>query len=557
LKSLRPHFALCILLSFFAFHGFGLFMRFSRDPSTLKNGFMYDHINIQHSLVLRNMARVGGLPLTPEQRWTRLLPRDMPGQSGWELLGAAFQNDADGEVYRNQLPIGYLLHSTFSTWFGVSFWALRFGVLLPFGILMFCVWDMGRRIHSVQAGLLSALIVGLLPCVWQSMILSNLGLSNMAIVALALWGCVCSDRLRHWPYILVSAFATLVSTRVGEYASDGLLCLAAILPVLIFTMGLGAWEIRRDKKIKGMVLGALSLLLAFYCMDWDWLTRHAFGYVSEEASVSKLTFGQILFNFKSYLWIFWTSLLSPVGALLGLIGTASALFQSRKNAPLFILLLSVGGLLIALSIPNKVQDYYLLPIIPALSVGCGVGLAALSRTGIALGVCGVFSLGLIYFQGAHHPSLSGWPWSILDPALNETQPQSSAQRWFADWRLQESVRQGDSRQKMAKWLSNDQIWLQEMSPESVVVIPWSHGSQTHDGLATLIMAYRPDVLLINIDPSQADSLAKDILMHAPEVYWLTFSKDDNRQIRFLPSGYVGKSLANMKELGLSVYLLDD
>ena len=106
-------------------HGLALHFRFDRDASTLKNGFMYDHILMQHSLVLTEHSKIGGLPLTPEQRWTRLMPVDMPGQTGAEILDAMWRNRPQAEdVYRNQ-PVGYrfAFDSLWTLILGLALWA--------------------------------------------------------------------------------------------------------------------------------------------------------------------------------------------------------------------------------------------------------------------------------------------------------------------------------------------------------------------------------------------------------------------------------------------------
>ena len=70
-------------------------------------------------------------------------------------------------------------------------------------------------------------MIGLLPCVWQSLTLSKIVLSNMALASGVLWSLLLVSRHASWLASILLAILLVLSTRSGEYVSDGLLILAA------------------------------------------------------------------------------------------------------------------------------------------------------------------------------------------------------------------------------------------------------------------------------------------------------------------------------------------
>lgn len=542
-------------------HGLALHFRFERDASTLKNGFMYDHILMQHSLVLTEHSKIGGLPLTPEQRWTRLMPVDMPGQTGAEVLDAMWRNRPQAEdVYRNQLPVGYVLGSVPSILFGPSFWALRLGLLFPFAFLLFWVWDIGRRLHSLRAGFFSALMIGLLPCVWQSLTLSKIVLSNMALASGVLWSLLLVSRHASWLASILLATLLVLSTRSGEYVSDGLLILAAVLPVIALQgagTALGAFR-KKIKPLKVLPFGG-ALLGAAVGIDWIWLSQHGSSYVVAEAGLGQSGFqwSQWFFNLQSYLWMFQHSLFLPAGCLLIGVG----LLRFWKAPPQVFTMGLVASIVIgvaALSIPNKLQDYYMMPFVPAMVVLSGMGFAEFSRRGRILFGVGVSLLALSYGHGMFAPDSDSPVWARLDPALTDS-PNTTAQAWFADWRRQEVTRQGNLRQSLSNWLLDDlDKWISDMPTGSIVVIPWNTGNQTYDGVATMLMALRPDVLVLNVDLNKEEPAVSAMLSQVQNSFWIIVSQDAHRGLDSLLQGWGGALLSSHPNEGLkqlSIYRL--
>ncbi|MGC6507303.1 MAG: ArnT family glycosyltransferase [Myxococcota bacterium] len=541
-------------------HGIGLYARFERDTSTLKNGFMYDHILMQHSLVLTQHCKIGGLPLTPEQRWTRLLPVDMPGESGIELLDTVWRNRPQSEdVYRNQLPVGYVLGSVPSILFGPSYWTLRFGLLFPFALLLFWIWDIGRRLHGQTAGFYAAVIVGLLPCVWQSLVLSKIVLSNMTLVTGVLWSLLLVTQAGYWLAAVALAFLIVLGTRSGEYVSDGLLTMAAVLPVIALQSGALVWRSYCDKSTARLLPLGGAIVGAAAGIDWIWLSSHGGSYVVAEAGLEQSGFlwTQWFFNLQSYLWLFQHSLFLPVGSMLVGLGL---LIVWKAPIRVFSIALGISAVIgvMALSIPNKIQDYYMMPFIPAMVILTGIGLAELKNKGRLVFGFGALTLFLSYCHGMFSPSSDNPFWRTLDPALTQS-PDTSAQAWFADWRRQEVKRQGNLRQSLSTWLQEDQSsWISKMPEASVVVIPWNTGNQTYDGVATLLMSLRPDILVMNVDLSKTDPVTAAILSQVNDSYWIIVSQDAHFGLDSLLKNWGGQLISSHPELGLkqlSIYKL--
>ncbi|MEC8278586.1 MAG: hypothetical protein VX026_12760, partial [Myxococcota bacterium] len=101
-------------------------------------------------------------------------------------------------------------------------------------------------------------------------------------------------------------------------------------------------------------------------------------------------------------------------------------------------------------------------------------------------------------------------------------------------------------------------WISKMPEASVVVIPWNTGNQTYDGVATLLMSLRPDVLVMNVDLSKTDPVTAAILSQVNDSYWIIVSQDAHFGLDSLLKNWGGQLISSHPELGLkqlSIYRL--
>jgi len=277
-------------------------------------------------------------------------------------------------------------------------------MLLFLGIAMFSVYGIGRTIADPMAGLLAAFFIGTAPFVVYSLLTFQLDLPLMAMVALALYALIRSERfsLPGWTAALglVWGLGLLTKPTFPVYA----------LPPLLWTLGEAAWSGRRWWRLLWLGLaGAIALVVAlpWYSarllgMPLQFMNR-SFRFAEQEGHAPTLTSVALLFyptNFPTHFGFL---------AALCFLGGLVALHRFREHRAVLWVAALAPFVLITL-IRNK-NPRYELPALAAAAVVAALGAHVLPSVvrRVAVGACVVAAALQVSMTAFGIPALPPFP----------------------------------------------------------------------------------------------------------------------------------------------------
>src|SRR4030095_10683876 len=243
-------------------------------------------------------------------------------------------------------------------------------MLLFLGIGMFSVYGIGRTVADPMAGLLAAFFLGTAPFVVYSLLTFQLDLPLMAMVALALYMLIRTERFSRpgWTAALglVWGLGLLTKPTFPVYAC----------PPLLWTLGEAMWSGRRWRRLLWIGLaGAIAVVVAFpwyssrlLGMPLQFMNR-SFKFAEQEGHAPTLTSVALLFyptNFPTHF-----GFLAALCFLAGLL----ALHRFREHRAVLWIAALAPFVLITL-IRNK-NPRYALPALAAAAVVAALGAHAL------------------------------------------------------------------------------------------------------------------------------------------------------------------------------------
>src|SRR4030095_2079273 len=242
--------------------------------------------------------------------------------------------------------------------------------LLFLGIGMFSVYGIGRTVADPMAGLLAAFFLGTAPFVVYSLLTFQLDLPLMAMVALALYMLIRTERFSRpgWTAALGLVWGLGLLTKPTLPASA--------CPPLLWTLGEAMWSGRRWRRLLWIGLaGAIAVVVAFpwyssrlLGMPLQFMNR-SFKFAEQEGHAPTLTSVALLFyptNFPTHF-----GFLAALCFLAGLL----ALHRFREHRAVLWIAALAPFVLITL-IRNK-NPRYALPALAAAAVVAALGAHAL------------------------------------------------------------------------------------------------------------------------------------------------------------------------------------
>ena len=282
-------------------------------------------------------------------------------------------------------------------------------MLLFLGVAMFSVYGIGRTVADPTTGLLAAFFLGTAPFVVYSLLNFQLDLPLMAMVALALYALILTERFSRpgWTAALglVWGLGLLTKPTFPVYA----------LAPLLWTVGQAAWSGRRWRRFVGLGLaGAIAVVVA---LPWyssrllglplQFMNR-SFKFAEQEGHAPTLSSVALLFyptNFPTHFGFL---------AALCFVGGLWALRRFREHRAVLWIAALAPFVLITL-IRNK-NPRYSLPALAAAAVVAALGARALPLLvrRVAVGACVV--------AAALQVSMTAFGLPALPPVPGQTIP---------------------------------------------------------------------------------------------------------------------------------------
>jgi hypothetical protein len=277
-------------------------------------------------------------------------------------------------------------------------------MLLFLGIAMFAVYGIGRTVADPMAGLLAAFFLGTAPFVVYSLLTFQLDLPLMAMVALALYALIQTERFSRpgWAAVLglVWGLGLLTKPTFPVYA----------LPPLLWVAGEAVWSGRRWRHLVWLALAgviAVVVALPWYSsrvlgMPLQFMNR-SFRFAEQEGHAPTLSSVALLFyptNFPTHFGFL---------AALCFLGGLVALRRFREHRAVLAIAALAPFVLITM-IRNK-NPRYALPALAAAAVVAALGARALPSVvrRFAVGACVVAAALQVSMTAFGIPALPPFP----------------------------------------------------------------------------------------------------------------------------------------------------
>lgn len=540
LNGMRSRLAWILLGCLCVLHLLVIGAHLQRNPAIIKTFHDHDVHVLQSTLVLAGERRSSALPVRD------ILPMDTPSTEGVgsaELMASALANSPENtRLYQTILPLHTLVVSLPSVFMGLSPMTLRLGTLPLLWALLLVVFDLGRhREDRGTSGLAAAILLGSLPAVFMGTLIGTPVLGNMLGATLPVWALIRSNGLSRLRWALLAGICLALAPRWGESAGDGMeALLVSAGPLCVVTVHVLVNVLRTPTRVQGLWgilgLGVMAVLISLLMDRW-WLALHLSEYLLSEAGSMESTatiqrIGDLLGTLMVRPWdypeaLLW-SLMGPVAV--AVVGLGAVLSLRRPSWETTMLWSAALGPLVVLTLSAKRQDYYIAPILPALSVLGARGLVQLG---------GVWVVGatasMLVWLGQAHADLDDVAAHLCRPMLRtmvaiEPTPcgvqadsiglSFGVYHYFRKWRAAADI-QDDVRERLTKWAMNS-AWFMALPPRSAVWIqrPMGQGGGA-DALYFVLQSKRPD-LQIHILTNQAiDPIAEQQLATAPQIWLLT------------------------------------
>lgn len=533
----------------------------SRVPTPTQTFHDDDVRIVQYAMVLSGQATGYSLPLV------ELQPADWAGLTAKDLLSASIENPEDRfNSYKNTAPIWFIASAIVPTALGISPLTVRLGPLLVLALLAVLLYAAGRKVVDKPGGaLVAAALLTLIPVGWQGARVGVPTLGNMCAVGLGIWALLQSDAFRKPLWALVAGLLLGTSGRWGESAGDALAVWAALTGPILICAGVALTRLATERKWQDLPGPFIAGGMAVWLVPWKWMKWHTERYVLQEAtgsgpstaggqstappptpgsnldshSSSSIDFSIVLDNAWYYPEALLWSLLSPAGVVCVLMGGVG-LFWIRPRWKVALLLSSVIGSWLVLSLSAKGNDYYAAPMIPALCLIAGLGLNAIPRTGRWLS--GLYltwvTSGWLLHTHKDLPSVGEWSCTTPITAVVAGDPQMCSADWdtpqlypwFREWRRPANMNQ-HIRQRFGEWLVHGRARtvLNQLPAGSLVLLVDPH-RRAGDVAELLVQGARPDVIVHKTgEPApRQDSLALDLIESHDHIYALTFSQNPSQ-----------------------------
>jgi hypothetical protein len=190
-----------------------------------------------------------------------------------------------------------------------------------------------------------------------------------------------------------------------------------------------------------------------------------------------------------------------------------------------------------LSLSEKGNDYYAAPMVPALALTAGLGIAAIPRIGHWLGGLSVTWLAAGWLLHTHKdmPDVERLACTQPITSLFAGDPQMCIPDWdtpqlypyFREWRRPSNMNQ-HVRQRFGAWLVQGRAReILDQLPAGSLVLLVDPGRRAGDVAELLVQGARPDVIVHKTgEPApRRDSLASSLIADHDSLYALTFSRN--------------------------------
>lgn len=306
----------------------------------------------------------------------------------------------DGVKYLEKSPLIYWMMAACFTLFGVHDWAARIPVVLSGVLLCWLVYRMGRWAFNARAGLYAGLVTGTCAGIFLFTRILIPDITLVLTIALAMWALLRAlddgePRPGRWASILAAAIGTGLLLK-------GLI--AAVFPVaaaglyLLFTKQLlkrHTWQ--RLHPFRGALI-ALAIAAPWHVLAT--LRNPPYWHFSLSAGPGQYHgffwfyfFNEHLLRFlntrfprdyntvpRAYFWLFHLLWLFPWSAFLpAALRSLRAGFGATRAGRMRLLALCWSGFVMLFFTFSTTQEYYSLPIYPALALLIGAALTAEDR----------------------------------------------------------------------------------------------------------------------------------------------------------------------------------
>lgn len=325
-----------------------------------------------------------------------LAPRSEVAQ---KMLYNSFFND---QFAANELgTMGYQVASSIyyplvvlpSLVLGRSEFTLRLGPMVILGLAALAAWLITLRLDTPRTAAAAACLVLLYPGLFG---LSRSALPMYGVLAwnyLAAYCWLRSEGFRRPAWCLAGALLTVFTLRGGESLGDGIEGLLAISGVMLLTFWQGLLGVlRREwRVVPGVLMGCLVLGVL---VDWDWLVYWLGLYILPQSSASAVLghHGEAPFAWGAYLGVMRHSALGLVAMGLLAVAVPLCLLRDEHRGIRLSLMASALLMLIVLTLSNKRQNFYLVPLLPNLAMITALGLARVPRLGGILPLMGAAAM---------------------------------------------------------------------------------------------------------------------------------------------------------------------
>lgn len=321
------------------------------------------------------------------------------------------------------LPLVPLMSSFIMFWVGGSERALAL-VNLPFlGILLFALYQVGRRIHSERAGILSGLLLLLYPIVFGLSRTFMLDIATLSMTALTFYFLLYSDELQNWSYTLLfgASFGVGLLTKPVFPTFIGVPIAFVTALVLLPMPSPDLWSWGRWRRLCRLLLAigiGLSIAGLWYVPNAQRIIP-TFGAISSMNNMEFAGFGadSMMYYVKAMI----EHQTGPVFFGLLVYGAATLYRRVSKRYAWLLLLWLVGVYVFQTAVPIKDPRYSLGILVP-VSLISAVGLSELHRRVIylvlAFGLLQVASLSLpesLAANGAGILRWTGWYYHAQPP----------------------------------------------------------------------------------------------------------------------------------------------
>jgi hypothetical protein len=547
----------------------------NRTPTPIQTFHDDDVRIVQYAMVLSGQATGYSLPLV------ELQPPDWSGLEATHLLDASLANPEDRlNSYKNTAPIWFIMSAMLPTIVGIGPLSVHLGPLLVLALLAVVLYAAGRKVVDKPGGaLLAAAIVTLIPVGWQGARVGVPTLGNMCAVGLGLWALLQSDAFRKPGWAVLAGLLLGTSGRWGESVGDALAVWAALSGPILICAGVAITRWIRERRWQDIPGPLLAGALSWWMVPWDWMIKHTKNYVLQEATGSgpsnaggqgvqsgpppgpgasgpgseSIDYSVILDNAWHYPEALLWSLVSPAGMVsvgVGLVG----LYWIRPRWKIGMLLSSALGSWLVLSLSAKGNDYYSAPMVPALALVAGLGIASIPRAGHWLGGLSLAWLTAGWLLHTHKdlPSfeklactapITGWV--AGDPQMcTPDWDTPHLYPWFREWRRPANMNQ-HIRQRFGAWLVQGRgREVLDALPAGALVLLVDPNRRAGDVAELLVQAARPDLIVHKTgEPApRKDSLASNLVQDHTQIYALSFPQNPNRpdaRARDLPGWLTG------------------